>query len=282
MKDCGAPAMRERWTLIQSVPVVLSTTDQPWRVAGGCCGGLGTFGVGEEDAVGGLPDGDFGDVRELEFAGAGAVVVDGEVAEALVAVGVDELEVAGDVGVEGGVEEADGGGGGELEGADFACVGDDGDEGALVGGFGVGVRSGGGGGADFHGEEAACDGEGAGVHLDAGAADGAVEVRCGRVFAQRERQVLELLIERRCRVVAGTRNAAAIEVDGSERLEDIVELAAGEGERYGGIAGNGSGVLEEAYAVFVERDAGHGKARRVPGGCLGVGFLRAEYNGQEK
>ena len=33
MKDWGAPAMRERWTLIQSVPVVLSTTDQPWRVA---------------------------------------------------------------------------------------------------------------------------------------------------------------------------------------------------------------------------------------------------------
>ena len=84
--------------------------------------------VREEDAVGGLPDGDFGDVAQFEFAGAGSVVLDGEVAEALVAVGVDELEVAGDVGVEGGVEEADGGGGGELEGADFAGVGDDGEE----------------------------------------------------------------------------------------------------------------------------------------------------------
>ena len=33
MKLCGAPAMRESWTLFQSLPVVLSTTDQPWRVA---------------------------------------------------------------------------------------------------------------------------------------------------------------------------------------------------------------------------------------------------------
>ena len=33
MKLCGAPAMRESCTLIQSAPVVLSTTDQPWRVA---------------------------------------------------------------------------------------------------------------------------------------------------------------------------------------------------------------------------------------------------------
>ena len=33
MKLCGAPAMSESWTLIQSSPVVLSTTDQPCRVA---------------------------------------------------------------------------------------------------------------------------------------------------------------------------------------------------------------------------------------------------------
>ena len=107
MKHCGAPAMRESWTLIQSAPVVLSTTDQPCRVAV-CVGAVSPeFGVGEEDAVGGLPDGDFGDVADVEVAGAGAVVLQGEVAEALVAVGGEEFEVAGDVGVEGGVEEAD-------------------------------------------------------------------------------------------------------------------------------------------------------------------------------
>jgi hypothetical protein len=33
MKLCGAPAIKESCTLIQSAPVVLSTTDQPWRVA---------------------------------------------------------------------------------------------------------------------------------------------------------------------------------------------------------------------------------------------------------
>ncbi len=33
MKLCGAPAISESCTLIQSVPVVLSTTDQPCSVA---------------------------------------------------------------------------------------------------------------------------------------------------------------------------------------------------------------------------------------------------------
>ena len=59
-------------------------------------------------------------------------------AEALVAVAGDELEVAGDVGVEGGVEEADFGGWGEFEGADVAGVGDDGEEVFFGGGYGFG------------------------------------------------------------------------------------------------------------------------------------------------
>ena len=93
------------------------------------------MGIGEEDAVGGLPDGDFGDVADVELAGAGAVVLQGQVAQALVAGAGEQLQVAGDVGVEVGVEQADLGGGREFEGADFAGVGDDGDEALLDGGL---------------------------------------------------------------------------------------------------------------------------------------------------
>ncbi len=97
-------------------------------------GGLrraGGWSGGQEDAVGGLPDGDLGDVGDTEVAGAGSVVLKGEVAESLTAVGGDELKITGEVGVEGGIEESYLGGEGELEGADGARVGDDGEEAAL-------------------------------------------------------------------------------------------------------------------------------------------------------
>ena len=95
-------------------------------------GGLVGFAIGEKDAVGGLPDGDLGDVGDAEVAAAagsvGGAIEEGEVAEALVAGASEEFQVAGDVGVEGGVEQDDGGGGGEFEGADGAGVGDYGEE----------------------------------------------------------------------------------------------------------------------------------------------------------
>ena len=56
-------------------------------------GGFGVFGIREEDAVGGFPDGDFGDVGDAEVALAGAAVEQGEVAEALAAVVGEQLEV---------------------------------------------------------------------------------------------------------------------------------------------------------------------------------------------
>ena len=99
-------------------------------------GGFGVPGIGEEDAVGGFPDGDFGDVGDAEVALAGAAIEQGEVAEALAAVVGEQLEVAVDVALEGGVKELDGDGGGELEGAGGAGVRDDGEETAV--GFGVG------------------------------------------------------------------------------------------------------------------------------------------------
>ncbi len=94
-----------------------------------CCGG-----VGEEDAVGGLPDGNLGDVADVEVARAASVVLQGEVTEAFTAVVGDEFEVAGEIGVEAGIEESNLRGGGEFEGADGSGVGDDGEETMLGGG----------------------------------------------------------------------------------------------------------------------------------------------------
>ena len=99
-----------------------------------------------------------------------------------------------------------------------------------------------------------------GVDFDAGAADGVVEVGGGGVFAEGEREGFELLLERRGGVVAGAGDAAAVEVDGGEGLEDVVELRGGEVDGDVCVAGDVAGVLEEADAVFVERDAGDGEA----------------------
>ena len=77
--------------------------------------------------------------------------------------------------------------------------------------------------------------------------------------AEGEGERLELLLERRGGVVAGAGDAAAVEVDGGEGLEDVVELGGGEVDGDGLVAGDAAGVLEEADAVFVEGDAGDGE-----------------------
>ncbi len=111
----------------------------------------------------------------------------------------------------------------------------------------------------------------AGADFDAGAADGGVEVGGGGVVVEGEREGFELLVERRGGVVAGAGDAAAVEVDGGEGLENVVELAAGEVDGDGGVAGDVAGVLEEADAVFVEGDAGDGEGCGAIRGRSSVG-----------
>ena len=125
--------------------------------------------------------------------GGGAEVFEGEVAEALGAGGVEELEVAVDVLLEGGVEEMDGGGGGDFEGAGVSGVGDDGEVEALGLGRVVGRWR----GTGFDGEQAAGDGDAGSADFDAGAADGGVELEGGGVFAEGDGEGAELLVERR-------------------------------------------------------------------------------------
>ncbi len=237
--------------------------DGPALQGRGLRGRLGEAGVGcvgEEDAVGGLPDGDLREVGDLQAAGAGSYIGEGKATQALVAVGVEELEIVVDVGVEGGIEEAYLGGAGELEGANGAGVGDDGEEGPLDDGGGLSSLLGGISGLEVE-EAAGEDGAGAG-DLDAGATDGGVEVRGGNdaaVLAEAEGEGLELLVERGSGVVVGSGDAAAVAVDGSEGLEDVVELGSGEGDGDGLVAGDAAGVFEEAYAVFVEGDVRDGE-----------------------
>jgi hypothetical protein len=100
------------------------------------------------------------------------------VAEALVAGAGEEFEVAGDVSVQGGVEQGDGDVLCQFEGADLAGVGDDGEE-ALLDRWGVVVLLV--GRAEVDGEEATGDGCSGGGDLDASSADGVIEVDVGGV-----------------------------------------------------------------------------------------------------
>ncbi len=92
-----------------------------------------------------------------------------------------------------------------------------------------------------------------------GSADGGVEIGCGGVIAEGEGKGFELLLQGCRGVVAGSGDAAAVEVDGGEGLEDVVELGGGEVDGDGLVAGDVARVLEEAYAVLVEGYSGDGE-----------------------
>ena len=268
----------------QSSPVVLSMTEKPCRVAvwlaceaDGCgfaygrCGG----GIGEEDAVGGLPDRDLGEEGDAKIARSGASVGERQVAKAFVAIAVQEFEVGIEVGAQGCVEEANDSSGGELEGSGGAGVGEDGEEATIEEGS-AGIRTDR-RQADFEREDAAGEGGSGSGDLNAGTAQGAEEILLCGLLAEGEGKGAKLLVERCGGVIAGAGDAAAAEVDGGEGLKDVVELGGGEVEGDGLVAGDMAGVLEEADAVLVEGDVGDRQARRV-GGCgrrRGTGAARS-------
>ena len=235
-------------------------------VLGGCGwlgGRAGCRSGGDEEPVGGFPNRHFGQEREAQQARAKTVVGEGEVAGAFRAVLVEELEVGVEVGAEGGVEQADARVGREEQGAGGAGVGDDGEEALLecgscgvVGLWGLRRLIQLGGRADFEREDAAGEGGAGAGDLDAGTAQGVVEVLLGGLFAEGEREGVELLGQGRGGVVVGAGDVTATEVYGGEGLEDVVQLGRGEVEADGLIAGDAAFVLEEAYPIFVERDVG--------------------------
>ena len=228
--------------------------DGPALEDGGLLGGFG-----EDDAVGGFPDGDFADVADVELARAAAEGVEGEMAEAGGVVGAEEFEVAVELGLEAGVERAHAKGGGELDDADCAAGGDDGEVEAVGDGVVGPIAARGFVGAGFDVHEAAGDAAGrASRYFDALAAEGLEELGGGGVFVHAEGKGFELLGEGGGGVVVDAGDAAATLVEDGEGLEDVVELGGGEVDGDALVAGDGADVFEVADAVLVEDNLADG------------------------
>ena len=152
-----------------------------------------------------------------------------------------------------GLGELDGDGGSELDAANFAGIADDGGE--------IDFESGAAGDARFafDAEQAAGDGGGAGANLETGAAESAIKFREIGFFFEREAEGAEAFAERGFGIVVDAGDAAAVEIEDGEGLENVVELAAGEIDADGFVAADVAEVLEVADAGFVEDDAADGE-----------------------
>ena len=173
------------------------------------------------------------------------------------------MKIAADFVVEVGFGELDGDGGSEFDAADFAGIGDEGGE--------VDFESGAAGDAGFafDAEQAAGDGGGAAADFETGAAESAVELGEVGFFFEREAESADALAERGFGIVVDAGDAAAVEIEDGEGLEDVVELAAGEIDADGCVAVDVAEVLEVADAGFVEDDAADGE--------FGGGVLRRAW-----
>ena len=240
-------------------------------------GGVGCV-FRKDQAVGGFPDGHFADVADAELALAGAEGVEGEMAEAGGVVGAEEFQVAVELALQAGVEGSDAEGGGELDDADCALGGDDGEVGAFEDGGGVvGVGRGAEAlGFEFDRHETAGDlgvagAAGCAGYLDALAAEGVEELLGGGVVVHGEGQGFELLGEGGGGVVVDSADAAAVFIEDGEGLEDVVELGAGEVDGDVLVVGDLAQVFKVADAVFVEDDLADGEGLGwggVGGGCV--------------
>ena len=209
--------------------------------------------AGQDDAIGGFPDGDFADVADVELAIACAFGGEGHAAEILLAHGGEQVKILADFVGEVGLGELDGDGGSELDAADFARIADDGGEVNFEGGAAGDTRF------AFDAEQAAGDDGGAGANLQTGAAESAIEFREVGFFFEREAESAEAFAERGFGIVVDAGDAAAGEVEDGERLENVVELAAGEIDADRFVAADVAEVLEVADAGLVEDDAADGE-----------------------
>ena len=96
-----------------------------------------------------------------------------------------------------------------------------------------------------------------GPHFESGAAQRRQELRARRLLAERQPQRAQPPIERRIRVVAHAGHAAAAQIERRQRLQHVVELAAGEVDRHLLVAANLAEVLEISHPALVEHHAPH-------------------------
>ena len=207
----------------------------------------------EDDAIGRLPDGNFADVADVELAIAGAFCGEGHAAEILLADGGEQVKILADFVGEVGLGELDGDGGSEFDAADFTGIADDGSEVNFEGGAAGDTRF------AFDAEQAAGVCGGSRANLKTGAAKSAIKFREIGFFFERETESAETFAERSFGIVVDAGDAAAVEIEDGERLENVVELAAGEIDADGFVAADVAEVLEVADAGLVEDDAADGE-----------------------
>ena len=91
------------------------------------------------------------------------------------------------------------------------------------------------------------------------ATESTVEFREIGFFFEREAECAEAFAERGFGIVVDAGDAAAVKVEDGERLENVVELTAGEIDADGFVAADVAEVLEIADAGLVEDDAADGE-----------------------
>ena len=169
--------------------------------------------------------------------------------------GGKQREILVEVAAQAAIENAHAGRPGEFEGANRARIAHYGEKSALDG-----VASGRLLGPLLVAHDATGNRGRAGpADFDARAAQGSIEVFGRGLVVEPQRDVLELLFERRGGVVADAGDAASAEVERGEGLERVVELRGGEVNGDGLIAGDAARVLEVADAILVENDAADGQ-----------------------
>jgi hypothetical protein len=111
------------------------------------------------------------------------------------------------------------------------------------------------------------------AHLQAGAAQGCQKFRNAGPFSQRQTQRCQTSRERRFGVVVHAGDVAAGQIEHRERLQDVIELSAGEIDVHFLTAAHAPKMLEVSHAVLVE----HYTAYRESSGRYGFRGVAARF-----
>ncbi len=172
-------------------------------------------------------------------------------ADVLRACRADEVQVLRQLAAHVGLGEAHADTGTDREGPHHAGIGDDGEFEHGLGRVADGAL------AFLDAQHATGDGRARALYLDACAAQRVQQAGGGRVRAERKAECSQPLLERRHRIEGDARHLAVAQVGGGERLQHVVQLAAGQVDRDRLVAADASHVLEVPDPGLVEDDASH-------------------------
>lgn len=176
----------------------------------------------EHESIGRFPDRDLADVADEDPPRPRPRCGDHHASNVAIAAGRDQRKIARQLLSKGALADVNTDIGSEHECADAPFIGH---ERQLVDGFnGVSLRS----LAPLHAEQSAGDDRRGASNVDARAAQRVVDVERIRVGAERQSQRRQALVERRGRVVVDVDDVPGVEIESGQRLQDVIELAAGE------------------------------------------------------